>query len=287
MSAPRAEGSSAPRTPGARTATTAMEGPSPLPAFFEYTAPTAWRRIDFISDLHLCAAMPHTFEAWALHLRTTPADAVFMLGDLFDLWVGDDMRTQAFEQRCVEVMVEAASHRQLAFMAGNRDFLVGGAMLRDSGVMALPDPTVLEAWGQRVLLSHGDALCLDDTPYQEFRREVRSSAWQAAFLARPLAERLRIAAEMRRASSTRRRFDGDLDLDVDAGEAVHWMHAMGTAELVHGHTHRPGSGMLAPGFKRHVLSDWDLDSAQRAEVLRLGRDGFTRVAPSTARSVAR
>ncbi len=261
-----------------------------LPAFFEFTAPAAWRAVDFISDLHLCAAMPATFQAWERHLRQTTADAVFILGDLFEVWVGDDARSRPFERRCVEVLAEAASHRQLAFMAGNRDFLVGAALLREAGLMALPDPTVLSAWGQPLLLSHGDALCLDDLPYQAFRREVRSPAWQAAFLAKPLAERLDIAAAMRKASAERWQaegaagagrwsMDGDLATDVDASEAVRWMHAMGAAEMVHGHTHRPGSNALAPGFKRHVLSDWDLDTAQRAEVLRLTRGGFERLPP--------
>ncbi len=252
-----------------------------LPAFFELRLPPDWQHIDFISDLHLCESMPLTFAAWAAHLQHTPADAVFMLGDLFEVWVGDDMRSLPFEQRCVDVLSEAASHKQLAFMAGNRDFLVGAALLQACGLMALPDPTVLHGWGQRVLLSHGDALCLDDRPYQAFRREVRSPAWQADFLARPLDERLAIARDIRRASASRPRFDGNADIDVDPAEAVRWMHALGAAEMVHGHTHRPGSDLLAPGYKRHVLSDWDLDTGQRAEVLRLSRDGFVRLAPAT------
>ncbi len=251
-----------------------------LPAFFELQIDPAWQAIDFISDLHLCASMPRTFEAWAAHLAHTPADAVFLLGDLFEVWVGDDMASLPFEQRCVDVLTEAASRKQLAFMAGNRDFLVGATLLRACGVMALPDPTVLQGWGQRVLLSHGDALCVDDGTYQAFRLEVRSPQWQADFLARPLSQRMAIAREIRRASASRPRFDSQADIDVDTAEAVRWMHTLGVAELVHGHTHRPGSQMLAPGFKRHVLSDWDLDTAQRAEVLRLGRDGFQRVLPS-------
>ncbi len=251
----------------------------PLPTFFEVGAPPHWRAIDFISDLHLCASMPRTFDAWAAHMASTPADAVFILGDLFEVWVGDDSRSSRFERRCVEVMAQAAARLQLAVMVGNRDFLLGSAMLRDCGAMGLPDPTVLTAWGQRILLSHGDELCTADLPYQAFRREVRSPAWQASFLARPLDERVQAAVQMRRASQARQRFDGDRDADVDAGQAVQWMHASGAAELVHGHTHRPGSNALAPGFKRHVLSDWDLDSAHRAEVLRLGRDGFERLPP--------
>ncbi len=264
-------------SPAAASASQALGS---LPGFFELPIPPDWQAIDFISDLHLSEAMPLTFDAWAAHLRNTPADAIFMLGDLFEVWVGDDMRRLPFESRCVDVIAEAASRKQLAFMVGNRDFLAGSVLLRACGAMALPDPTLLHGWGQRVLLSHGDALCLDDRPYQAFRREVRSPQWQAEFLARPLDERLALARDIRRASASRSRFDGRADVDIDTAEAVNWLHAMGAAELVHGHTHRPGSQTLAPGFKRHVLSDWDLDTAQRAEVLRLGRDGFVRVAPS-------
>ena len=250
-----------------------------LPPFFELAAPPAWRAIDFISDLHLSQALPRTFDAFAAHLLHTPADAVFILGDLFEAWVGDDMGERGFELGCVELIAEAASHRQLAFMVGNRDFLVGARFLRSSGSMGLPDPTVLDAWGQRVLLSHGDALCIADTPYQTFRAEVRSAAWQARFLAKPLRARLQIAADIRKVSQGRRQFDGAADADVDTATAVQWMHGMGAREMVHGHTHRPGSAALAPGYKRHVLSDWDLDQGSRAEVLRLTRAGFKRLPP--------
>jgi UDP-2,3-diacylglucosamine hydrolase len=255
-----------------------------LPAFFEFEAPRSWRAIDFISDLHLSESMPRTFAAWRQHLLSSPADAIVLLGDVFELWVGDDSRDRAFESHCVDVMAEAAARRQLLFMVGNRDFLVGGALLRAAGAMALPDPTVLLTWGQRVLLTHGDALCLADLPYQAFRRQVRDPAWQQPFLAKPLAERLGMAAEMRRASQARRAFDGDGSIDIDSAEAVRWMHAMGTPELVHGHTHRPGAEELAPGYMRHVLSDWDLDNGDRAEVLRLTRDGFARLKPLTGRA---
>lgn len=257
-----------------------VPGAPAVPAFFPLEAPDDWRAIDFISDLHLSEAMPRTFDAFARHLQRTPADAVFILGDLFEVWVGDDVRGRAFERQCVRVLADAASHRQLGFMVGNRDFLVGAAMLRDSGLLALADPTLLLAWQRPVLLSHGDALCLDDTPYQAFRRQVRSPAWQASFLAKPLAERLAMAAEMRRASEERRRFDGNADSDVDTAEAVRWLHAIGANDLVHGHTHRPATHVLAPGYTRYVLTDWDLDHGQRAEVLRLTRQGFARVPPA-------
>jgi UDP-2,3-diacylglucosamine hydrolase len=257
--------------------------PAALPSFFELVAPHAWRMIDFVSDLHLAPGMPRTFEAWERHLLDTPADAVVVLGDLFELWVGDDMRSAAFERRCVELLAAASSRHAVAIMVGNRDFLLGSSMLRDCGATGLPDPTLLVAWGRRLLLTHGDALCLADTPYMAFRREVRSPRWQESFLARPLAERLNIAREIRRASQSRRAFDGNPDADIDAAEAMRWMRSQGVAEMIHGHTHRPGSATLAPGFCRHVLSDWDLDSPlpapPRAEVLRLTREGLARLPP--------
>jgi UDP-2,3-diacylglucosamine hydrolase len=253
------------------------------PAFFEFRTEPQWRAVDFVSDLHLCAALPRTRDALIAHLMHTPADAVVILGDLFEAWVGDDSADAGFEAECTEMLAECASRVPLSVMVGNRDFLLGTEWLMWVGAQGLPDPTVLVAWDQRVLLSHGDALCLDDLEYQAFRRQVRSLEWQRDFMARPLAERQALARQMRAASQARQRFDGDLaHTDVDAAEAVRWLHLQGAAELVHGHTHRPGSHTLAPGFRRHVLSDWDLDTAERAEVLRLTRDGFLRHAPSRA-----
>jgi UDP-2,3-diacylglucosamine hydrolase len=254
-----------------------------LPALanvFEFEAEAAWRTVDFISDLHLAEATPRTFAAWAHHLRTSDADALFILGDLFEVWIGDDARVpNSFAERAATVLREAAALRTVGFMAGNRDFLVGAAMLRDCGVVALPDPTLLDAWGHRVLLSHGDALCLADTAYQQFRAQVRTPAWRDAFLSRPLNEREQIARAMRDASEGTKRARPVADwADVDAAAAVAWLHAAGSRTLVHGHTHRPGDEALAPGYVRHVLSDWDCDTApSRAQVLRLTRDGFARV----------
>lgn len=254
--------------------------PPPLHTAEPLAAPAQWRAVEFISDLHLAESQPRTFEAWADYLRSTQADAVFILGDLFEVWVGDDARTPgSFAQRAAEVLAEAAARRHVAFMAGNRDFLVGPTLLRDCGVQALADPTVLDAWGQRVLLTHGDELCLDDEAYQGFRTQVRTDAWRRSFLSHPLAERERIARGMRDASEAAKRAKPiEAWVDVDAAAAVVWLQAAGCHTMVHGHTHRPGSEALAPGYTRHVLSDWDCDaSPPRAQALRLTRDGFTRI----------
>ena len=255
-----------------------------LPAFGAFSAPNDWQAIDFISDLHLAADTPRGFDAWSHYMRATRADAVFILGDLFEVWVGDDSRHAGFEARCAEVLSQTAAVRNVAFMVGNRDFLVGSDMLSACNVTALSDPTVVTAFGERLLLTHGDALCLADTDYQKFRAMVRSPAWQASVLARPLAERRALAREVRHESERRHGTMLPEWLDLDPAASVEWMRAADAPVLVHGHTHRPADQLLQPGRTRHVLSDWDLDHAAppRAEVLRWSRDGLRRIAPESA-----
>ena len=261
-----------------------------LPVFWELNAPASWRSIDFISDLHLSEGRPRTLAALAAHLRHTTADAVFILGDLFDLWVGDDARHGAFEARCVDMLADAAARLSVAFMVGNRDFLVGADTLKACGAMALADPTVLIFGGQRLLLSHGDALCLSDESYQRFRAEVRDPAWQRDFLALPLAQRIDRARLIREESDRRKREMSRGEwADVDPATAVQWMHEAGARTLIHGHTHSPGSEPMAPGFIRHVLTDWELDEPgvpPRAEVLRWTAQGPVRLAPAGASAPA-
>jgi len=259
-------------------------GSPALPRFAEFVAPASWRAVDFLSDLHLSASTPRTFDALAAHLRSTDADAVFILGDLFDVWIGDDARHAGTDARCAEMLTEAASLRFLAFMAGNRDFLVGRDMLADCDMTALHDPTVLCAFGERLLLTHGDALCLSDTAYQAFRTEVRSAAWQQRFLSQPIEKRLDIARGIR-AESERHKAEQHPSgwSDVDASAALEWLRAADARMMVHGHTHMPASHELSPGFSRHVLSDWDFDhsSTPRADVLRWQPGGLSRRQPST------
>lgn len=267
------------------SAASPAEAAPALPQFWEFSAPAEWKAIDFLSDLHLEPERPQTLAAFAAHLRETSADAVFILGDLFEAWIGDDTRDHGFEHEVLQVLQEGSARRHLAFMAGNRDFLVGTAMLRDAGITALPDPTVLRAFGERVLLTHGDALCLADADYQRFRTMVRSPAWCTGFLARPLGERRAMAAAMRSASAEHQRMQRPENwADVDAAAAVRWMHEAGAPLMVHGHTHRPGGQDLAPGYRREVLSDWELDGVdtgpRRAEVLRLSLRGLQRMAPA-------
>ena len=255
-----------------------------MPPLAEISAPAAWRTVDFISDLHLQAGEPATFNTWQQYLQRTPADAVFILGDLFEVWVGDDA-VQAggsaarpnFEARCAEVMHIAAQRLMLFFMHGNRDFLVGDALMARCHTQLLADPCTLVFAGQRWLLSHGDALCLDDAPYQQFRRLVRSAAWQTTFLAKPLAERQTMARQMRQQSDANKQTAAAF-ADADPTLSRQWLHNASAHALIHGHTHQPADHLLGPAHKRIVLSDWDAAAnPPRAQVLRLTAAGLQRI----------
>ena len=248
------------------------------PTLGRLTAPAAWQTVDLISDLHLQASETATFEAWRDYMARTTADAVLILGDLFEVWVGDDAaESDPFLQSCAQVLRQTAQRLHVAFMPGNRDFLVGPAFLSDCGVHPLSDPCLLQWGAQRMVLSHGDALCLDDRAYQAFRQQVRSADWQTEFLAKPLHERLALARAMRTQSESQKH-SGAVYADADAIMALNWLQAAGADRLVHGHTHQPADHPLGTGL-RHVLSDWSLDHApHRAQVFRIQRGGdFTRL----------
>ncbi len=246
-------------------------------------APPRWRTVEIISDLHLQAADTATFAAWQAYLQSTPADAVFILGDLFEVWVGDDVLDSTsrrasvnFEQRCQQVLAHAARRLSLYFMHGNRDFLLGNDFARGASMTLLSDPTTLAFAGQRWLFTHGDALCLADVAYQQFRAEVRSPRWRDDFLAKPLAERQQIARSLR-AQSESIKASGHAFADVDHRLACDWLDSAGAQTLVHGHTHRPSDEVLdasrQPPLQRLVLSDWDAQaSPARLQVLRLHAD---------------
>lgn len=263
----------------------------------ELLAPGDWRCVDFISDLHLQASEPATFDAWRAFLlgdvtgapnETPLADALFILGDLFEVWVGDDaLQTHntdpaaPFWRACVDALGERARASPVFFMAGNRDFLLGPSAQARIGWRVLNDPTVLRFGPRRTLLSHGDALCIDDTDYQAFRRTVRQAEWQSDFLSRPLTERLRLARDLRERSQAHKQQQGhdpSLWADVDHTAAAQWLRHAGADRLIHGHTHRPGhhawTCRQGQHLEREVLSDWALDDAQpRSEVLRLHANG--------------
>lgn len=254
--------------------------------YSELKAPPHWRQIDFISDLHLQASEPATFEAWQNTLSYTRADALFILGDLFEVWVGDDvapdLAADSFEAQCARVLQATAQRLPVYFMHGNRDFLLGPAFARLCGMTLLEDPTVLCLGDARYLLSHGDALCLGDTDYLQFRAQVRSAAWQQAFLSQPLPERQAIARGLREQSELRKR-SGVAYADVDAQAARDGLQTAQASTLIHGHTHRPADHDLGGGLRRIVLSDWDaLAQPPRQQVLHLRRRGDDAISGETA-----
>jgi UDP-2,3-diacylglucosamine hydrolase len=259
-----------------------------VPPFEELAAPPHWHTVDFISDLHLQASEPATVAAWQDYLASTEADALFILGDLFEVWVGDDAigETGSFEARGCAALRAASQRLPVYFMHGNRDFLAGPAFLARCGITGLADPTVLVFGGQRFVLSHGDLLCLDDVDYQRFRVQARSAGWQQRFLAQPLATRRAQARGIRQESEARKQ-SGAIYADVDGPAAIAWLQAARAHTLIHGHTHRPADHALAPGLRRVVLSDWDAAALPpRAEILRLSRAGLERLplAPKYQRS---
>jgi len=249
-----------------------------VPTIAQWMAPATWHTVDFLSDLHLDSNHPATLCAFAHYLETTPASAVFLLGDIFEVWPGDDALIEhgSFESTCCTLLARAALRCPLFFMHGNRDFLVGHAFTHYCRIPILADPTVLVFAGQRWLLSHGDALCLADTEYQRFRTLTRQPQWQAHVLSRPLTERRALARSIRNESHARKE-SADY-ADVDTPTALQWLHAAGSHALIHGHTHRPANHHLAPDMMRYVLTDWDADTTPpRAEILRLNGTGLQRV----------
>lgn len=250
-----------------------------LPAFADLRASPDWRLIDLISDLHLEAAERGTFDVWRRYLAHTPADALFILGDLFEVWVGDDAaESPGFEAECAGLLQEAARTRPVFFMHGNRDFLLGATFAQRTSMRLLNDPTVLHFQGQRWLLSHGDLLCLADTDYLAFRAQVRTPGWQQAFLGQPLAHRRAVARDIRTRSEARKADPRAVWADVDDAAAQQWLQAAGAHALIHGHTHRPATHELGDGLQRIVLSDWHADATPpRAQALRLSASGAQRI----------
>lgn len=240
-----------------------------------------WRCVDFVSDLHLSPALPLTTAAFERYLQQGVdghrPDALFLLGDVFEVWVGDDAlhpetatdTDSRHLQRCAAAVQAAAQRTKVHWMAGNRDFLLGTDACERMGMSALPDPCALTLGAETVLLSHGDIGCLDDTEYQRFRAQVRHPDWMATFLAQPLAQRWAQAYAMRERSQARQAESASGWADVDTGWSQAQLNACSGHTLIHGHTHRPATHLMDDGRQRVVLSDWDMDHAPaRAQVLR-------------------
>ena len=211
----------------------------------------------FISDLHLDATRPAATQAFHdfLKRRAANAAALYILGDLFEAWVGDD-DDDPHAGEIMDALAELTAGGVPAwFVHGNRDFLVGDDFARRTGVTLLPDSSVVELGGERVLLMHGDSLCIDDHDYQEFRAMVRDPDWQKQFLALPLTARRALAAQARDASRISTGGKPMEIMDVNQSAVADAMRANGVRRFIHGHTHRPD------------VHEWDLDGGPAVRIV--------------------
>ena len=215
----------------------------------------------FVSDVHLDAGAPEATEQFVAFLATEAARsaALYILGDLFEAWIGDDDADPEKERVCRAL--RALGERGVACFAlhGNRDFLLGEGFSERSGCRLLADPVVARFAGERVLLTHGDALCTDDHPYQELRSVVRDPGWQRRFLALPRVHRELLADEARAGSRRHTSRTVPDIMDVNAAAVAAAFRAAGVRRMIHGHTHRPGVHELSidgQGAQRIVLGAW-------------------------------
>ncbi|WP_110665548.1 UDP-2,3-diacylglucosamine diphosphatase [Salinicola halophilus] len=214
-----------------------------------------------IADLHLQPSQPEIAQAFVDYLRgpAREASSLTILGDLFEAWIGDDCRGDFERQMIAELRALRDAGTRLAFMHGNRDFLIGEDFAADSGCALLEDPTTLELAGQHVVLMHGDSLCTGDEAYMAFRRQARDPAWQAQILAMPVDERLALAKQLREQSGEANTNKAEDIMDVTPSAVVETLRDHDARVLIHGHTHRPAvHDLIVEGepAKRYVIGDW-------------------------------
>ena len=229
----------------------------------------------FISDLHLEAGRPEIGEQFLdfLDQEAADAEALYILGDFFEYWVGDDDPDEYYASIKHSLRAFTDSGVPVYFMHGNRDFMIGEAFAEQTGVTLLADPHGLELYGKQVLLSHGDALCTDDVEYQQMRAMTRNPEWQATMLAKPLEERLAIARHARAQSEERFKTLSESIMDVNQEAVTQTIAEHDVEILLHGHTHRPGiHGVDVDDrfAKRVVLGDW----YEQGSVVRWDEDGL-------------
>ena len=215
----------------------------------------------FIADLHLGPQQPHLTELCLHFLSNQALDAkrLFILGDFFEYWLGDDAIHPHY-QPIIDSLHKLSIHGvEVFFMHGNRDFLVGERFSEQCGIRLLDDPCVLDISGQATLLSHGDLFCSDDLAYQEFRTMVRNPDWQTAFLSKPIEARMAYAEQARNSSRSANQQKSDEIMDVNQQTIIKAMQQYGVTRLIHGHTHRPAQHDFEVdgcAYQRIVLANW-------------------------------
>jgi len=229
----------------------------------------------FISDLHLDAERPEIAAQLLTFLKgeAASADALYILGDLFETWAGDDDPNPHFAMVKIALRKLVSRRVPVYIMHGNRDFAIGEQFAQEAGVQILPDPYVAELYGENVLLSHGDAYCTDDVQYQALRKMTRDPAWLAMMLKKPLQERLAFAAKVRAASAALGGTKEDIT-DVNQGAIEQALRKANVDTMLHGHTHRPGIHRFTVDGEpasRIVLGDW----YEQGSVVRWDKNGPT------------
>lgn len=231
----------------------------------------------FISDLHLCAKRPQCAQVFLHFMRHTApaAEALYILGDLFEYWAGDDDLGDSFHRQITQAMRTLADGgTRLFLMHGNRDLLMGKALEQASGATLLTDPTLVDLYGMPVLLSHGDALCTDDAAYQSYRNQVHDAGWQQLFLAQPLSQRKAQIEQLRTRSENEKQSKSSKIMDVNAEAVAGLLREHGFPSLIHGHTHHSMhvlhhlDGHIC---ERWVLGDW---SETAGNALQYGAAGW-------------
>ena len=218
----------------------------------------------FVSDLHLSPDTPKTLATFFSFLENQAVQAtqLYLLGDLFEYWPGDDDVDSPFPQLVCQALKRVSDQgTKIFWISGNRDFLVGSAFAEAAGLVLLTEPHVTKIGSKKILLVHGDAQCTDDTAYMAFRTQVRNPEWQAAFLARPLAERKSIIAGMREGSRAAQKEKSMAIMDVNPAQIAALFKTHQVNLLIHGHTHRPDVHHTPEGV-RYVLPDWDCESIE-------------------------
>lgn len=213
----------------------------------------------FIADLHLCKERPQINAAFFAFIdaHAARANTLYILGDLFEAWVGDDDLADTLHTEVTHALHQLTNAGVAVFvMHGNRDFLLAEAFCKASGATLIADPTVITLGGIQTLLMHGDTLCSDDVSYLAFRQQARDPAWQCAFLDKPLTERHSLAQALRAQSETTKADKTPEIMDVNAAAVTAALHAHGCTRLIHGHTHRPAQHALNNGAERWVLPAW-------------------------------
>jgi len=233
------------------------------------------QHVHFISDLHLTQDRPENTQRFLAYLESLAPKVsdLYILGDLFDVWVGDDDSTPPNES-IKEALAKLTQQGVLVhFLAGNRDFLIGEAFFNTTQVSCLEDETVIDLFGVKTLLMHGDLLCTDDVQYQQIRQVTRSPAWREETLSKPLEERLALGQHYRQESHLNKKGKSTSIMDVNETAVVKLLEKHDVQRLIHGHTHRPNIHTHTANSqtaKRFVLADWDTQGS----VLDWSEDGY-------------